>query len=86
MLHRAQKESFHQVGLLPAFTYKLLLELFPFGIIVNPDMKIVGSGDKFVDIWRGEDTFLYKPIEHFFTLRRPKGITFSWKNVRYKHF
>lgn len=81
MLHKAQKESFHQVGLFPALPCKLLLELFPFGIIVNPDMKILGSGDKFIDIWRGEDTFLNKSIEQFFTLRRPKGITFSWKNV-----
>ncbi|XP_023311275.1 soluble guanylate cyclase 89Db-like [Anoplophora glabripennis] len=69
------------LGLLPAFPCKMLLELFPFGIIMNPSMKIMGSGDKFIDIWRGEDTFLNKPIEHFFTLRRPKGISFSWKNT-----
>ncbi|KAJ8919156.1 hypothetical protein NQ315_012142 [Exocentrus adspersus] len=81
MLYKAQKESFHQDGLLPSFPCKLLLELFPFGIILNTEMKIMGSGDKFIDIWRGDDTFLNKPVEQFFSLRRPKGILFSWKNT-----
>lgn len=47
-------------------------------------MKIMGGGEKLVEIWRGEESFLNKPVIKYFKLRRPKGIPFNWKNVRIK--
>ncbi|KAJ8937791.1 hypothetical protein NQ318_012271 [Aromia moschata] len=81
MLYKARKESFHQEKLLAPFPCKILLELFPFGVILNPQMKIMGTGDKFIEIWRGTESFINKSIEQYFKLRRPKGIPFNWKNV-----
>lgn len=81
MKYKARKSSFSEITRLPAFECSLLLELFPFGIIINPDMNVVGIGEKLAEIWRGRSDVLNRPITSFFKLRRPKGITFSWKTV-----
>ncbi|KAJ8974759.1 hypothetical protein NQ317_019163 [Molorchus minor] len=82
MLHKAQKDSFHQVQLLSPFPCKMLLELFPFGIILNTEMRIMGCGDRFIEIWRGEEHFLNRPMGEYFEIRRPKGIPFTWKKCK----
>lgn len=65
------------------FPASLLLELFPFGFLINPSMKIMGAGEKLMDVWKGKDSLLGRSVTKHFRLRRPKGITFSWKNVKY---
>lgn len=80
MQYKAKKSSFNEIIRFSPFPCSLLLELFPFGIILNPEMNIMGIGEKLVEIWKGEDV-LNKPVSRFFKLRRPKGIIFSWKNV-----
>lgn len=76
-----KKEAHLEAKQLSAFPTSLLLELFPFGILINPDMIIMGVGEKLVEISKGRSTILGKPVTKFFSLRRPKGIPFTWKNV-----
>ena len=61
----------------------LLLRLFPFGVVVNKDMCILGVGGKLLQAWGNSSSILDKHVSEIFKLRRPKGITFSWGNVRY---
>lgn len=81
MQYKAKRTSFNEIKRFSPFPCSLLLELFPFGIIINPDMKIMGVGEKLAEIWSSKETFLSKSVGCYFKLRRPKGITFSWKNV-----
>lgn len=80
MQYKAKKKTFNEITRLSPFPCSLLLEFFPFGVIINPNMNLIGVGEKLAEIWRGKD-FLNKPVSSFFKLRRPKGIVFSWKNV-----
>lgn len=59
----------------------LLLKLFPFGILLNPDMHIVGCGEKILEVWTGKGSMLGEPVTKYFKVRRPKGIPFTWNNV-----
>ncbi|XP_063990825.1 uncharacterized protein LOC135169589 [Diachasmimorpha longicaudata] len=63
----------------------LLLKLFPFGIVVNPEMKLLGAGEKLLEAWGGSCSILNKHISEVFRLRRPTGVTFTWANVRFLH-
>ncbi|XP_076171822.1 soluble guanylate cyclase 89Da-like [Ptiloglossa arizonensis] len=64
---------------------KFLLRLFPFGVVINKDMHILGIGDKLFQAWGGNTSILDKHIMEVFKLRRPKGISFTWGNVMYLH-
>ncbi|XP_072375287.1 soluble guanylate cyclase 89Da-like [Diabrotica undecimpunctata] len=81
MLHKSRKESFHRSGLLKSFSSEILLELFPFCLIIDDQMHIVSTGKKFLEIWKGTEYFYDKPLTNYFKLRRPKGISFTWKNT-----
>lgn len=82
MRDRQRKESHLLSRQLSPFPCSLLLELFPFGIIINHKMQIMGGGEKLCEVWKGQGSFLGDPVTRYFQLRRPKGITFNWKNVR----
>lgn len=82
MRDRAKKESHLLARQLAAFPCSLLLELFPFGIIMNQSMLIMGGGEKLCEVWKGREHFLGQPVTKYFQLRRPKGIPFTWKNVK----
>ncbi|KOX70464.1 Soluble guanylate cyclase 89Da [Melipona quadrifasciata] len=62
-----------------------LLRLFPFGVVINKDMKILGAGDKLLQAWGGSSSILNKHVTDVFKVRRPKGISFTWGNVMYLH-
>ncbi|KAK9885018.1 hypothetical protein WA026_009245 [Henosepilachna vigintioctopunctata] len=79
---KAKKHSLRSCGQFTSFPCHLLLELFPFAIILNNEMKIIGGGKKLVEVWRKSDPFLNQPVIKYFKLRRPKGILFTWKNTR----
>lgn len=81
MRDRAKKESHLLTRQLAAFPCSLLLELFPFGIIINQSMLLMGGGEKLCEVWKGKEHFLGQPVTKYFQLRRPKGIPFTWKNV-----
>uniref|UniRef100_A0A0C9PMU3 guanylate cyclase n=2 Tax=Fopius arisanus TaxID=64838 RepID=A0A0C9PMU3_9HYME len=70
---------------LSPFCCTLLLRLFPFGVVMNPDMKLLGAGEKLVQAWGGSCSILNRQMTEVFKLHRPKGISFTWANVRFLH-
>ncbi|KAL6262140.1 hypothetical protein P5V15_007237 [Pogonomyrmex californicus] len=61
------------------------LRLFPFGVVMNKDMRILGTGDKLLQAWGGTSSILNRHVTEIFKLRRPKGISFTWGNIMYLH-
>ncbi|KAL0134164.1 hypothetical protein PUN28_001180 [Cardiocondyla obscurior] len=71
---------------LPPISCTFFLRLFPFGVVMNKDMRVLGAGDKLLQAWGGGTTsILNKHVTEIFKLRRPKGILFTWGNVMYLH-
>ncbi|XP_018377678.1 PREDICTED: soluble guanylate cyclase 89Da-like [Trachymyrmex cornetzi] len=70
---------------LPPISCTFFLRLFPFGVIMNKDMRILGVGDKLLQAWGGTTSILNRHVSEIFKLRRPKGIPFTWGNVMYLH-
>lgn len=70
----------------------VLLELFPFALILDHDMKIKGAGEKVFESWivqnpqKKPEVFIGSYVCDCFKLRRPKGITFNWSTVTQMHF
>lgn len=66
---------------------KILLELFPFAVILDHDMRITGAGEKIVETWilqnqnKNPRSFWGSYLVDLFKLRRPKGIMFDWRTV-----
>lgn len=66
---------------------KILLELFPFAVILDHDMRITGAGEKIVETWilqnqnKNPRSFWGSYLVDLFKLRRPKGIIFDWQTV-----
>lgn len=69
----------------------VLLELFPFAIILDQNMHIKRCGEKLLETWivqnphKKPEKFYNSVVTEFFKLRRPKGITFNWKTVTLMH-
>lgn len=65
----------------------VLLELFPFALILDHDMCITSAGEKIIETWilqnprKPPQLFLGSHITDIFKLRRPKGISFNWQTV-----
>lgn len=72
---------------LPDVDSSLLLELFPFAIILNEQMRITAAGEKLIESWmlnnvnRSPMEIMGGKVTDHFKLRRPTGITFTWENV-----
>lgn len=66
---------------LPPISCTFFLRLFPFGVVMNKEMRILGAGDKLLQAWGGTASILSKHVTEIFKLRRPKGISFTWGNV-----
>lgn len=77
----SRKAALSQIRHLAPFSCDLLLQLFPFAILITPDMVIAGAGEKLIQVCGGREKLLGKTVTKYFRLRRPKGIQFSWKNV-----
>lgn len=66
---------------------KILLELFPFAVILDHEMRITGAGEKIVETWilqnqnKNPRSFWGSQLVDLFKLRRPKGIVFDWQTV-----
>lgn len=69
----------------------VLLELFPFAIILDENMHIKRCGEKLLETWivqnphKKPEKFYNSVVTEYFKLRRPKGITFNWKTVTLMH-
>lgn len=65
----------------------ILLELFPFAIILDHEMHVKKCGEKLLETWLQQNpdtnakTFYNAVVTKHFKLRRPKGIQFNWKTV-----
>lgn len=65
----------------------VLLELFPFAIILDQEMRVKKCGEKLLETWilqnplKDTETFYNANVTKHFKLRRPKGIQFNWKTV-----
>lgn len=66
---------------------KILLELFPFAVILNREMRIVNAGEKILETWilqnqsKRPQSFWGSHLTDIFKLRRPKGIAFDWDTI-----
>ncbi|KAG5867251.1 hypothetical protein JTB14_012831 [Gonioctena quinquepunctata] len=83
MASKDGKSAAHNDRQLPSFSCDLLLELFPFAVIFNTSLTIVGCGGKLVEVAGGKEKLLGEQLTRYFKLRRPKGISFTWKNAFY---
>lgn len=87
-VHRRVHDS--QIKLGPVDS-SVLLQLFPFALIIDHNMKISGAGEKLVESWLVTQTnktgkeLLNAPVTDHFRLRRPKGINFCWHTVIHLH-
>ncbi|XP_031638478.1 soluble guanylate cyclase 89Db isoform X2 [Contarinia nasturtii] len=65
----------------------ILLELFPFAVILDHDMRISRAGEKILETWilqnpsRPPQSFWGSKLVDIFKLRRPKGIRVDWDIV-----
>lgn len=65
----------------------VLLELFPFALILDHDMCIQSAGEKVIETWilqnpnKPPQSFWGSRLVEIFKLRRPKGINFDWETV-----
>ncbi|KPJ02381.1 Soluble guanylate cyclase 89Db [Papilio xuthus] len=67
--------------LMPAIPASLLLQLFPFGVLLDRKMKILLAGEKLVAAWGGPSYRIMKsPVSEILRLRKPK-ISFTWDKV-----
>ncbi|XP_013142189.1 PREDICTED: soluble guanylate cyclase 89Db-like [Papilio polytes] len=67
--------------LLPAIPASLLLQLFPFGVLLDRKMRILLGGEKLVAAWGGPSYRILKsPVSEILRLRKPK-ISFTWDKV-----
>lgn len=88
MEKRVNREVHESQKHLSKIDSELLLQLFPFGLILDKNMKILGAGEKLTDAWssnnnnRSGQALLGAPLTDHFKLCRPKGIAFNWENVK----
>lgn len=65
----------------------ILLDLFPFAVILDHDVCIARAGEKIFETWllqnpsKPPDTFIGARLVDVFKLRRPKGIRVDWKTL-----
>ncbi|KAJ4439338.1 hypothetical protein ANN_07460 [Periplaneta americana] len=83
VLSRTGKHTHMERLTLPAVPCSMLMRLFPFGFAFSEDMRILAAGEKLLQVCgTSPDALLGQSVIDNFKLRRPRGIPFSWKNVR----
>lgn len=67
---------------LPSVSASVLLQLFPFGVLLDKNMKVISAGEKVIGAWGGpKESFLGQPVTDLFRVRRPKGAPFDFNSV-----
>lgn len=83
VLSRRNKRTNLERLTLPAVPSSILMRLFPFGLVFNESMIILAAGEKLRQVCRASPhALLGESVTDNFKLRRPRGIPFTWKNVR----
>lgn len=65
----------------------ILLELFPFAVVLDHNICIIRAGEKILETWilqnpsKLPETFWGSRLVDVFKLRRPKGIRVDWKTL-----
>lgn len=65
----------------------ILLELFPFAVILDHDMRITQAGEKILETWilqnpsKPPQSFWGSHLVDIFKLRRPKGLRVDWNTL-----
>lgn len=65
----------------------ILLELFPFAVVLDHNICISRAGEKILETWilqnpsKSPETFWGLRLVDVFKLRRPKGIRVDWKTL-----
>lgn len=65
----------------------ILLELFPFAVVCDHDMRITRAGEKILETWilqnpsKPPQSFWGSRLVDIFKLRRPKGLLVDWETV-----
>ena len=91
MANRVNIEPHPSQAALDKFDSNVLLELFPFAIILDENMHIVRTGEKVFETWIVQnptikpELFFNSLVTKYFKLRRPKGISFDWKTILQLH-
>ncbi|XP_030374686.1 soluble guanylate cyclase 89Db [Scaptodrosophila lebanonensis] len=73
---------------LPTVNLNVFLELFPFTIVLNHDMKITNAGEKIVETWilhnpgANPKRFIGSQVMDLFKCRRPKDTTITWETIQ----
>lgn len=69
----------------------ILLELFPFAVILDHDMCISQAGEKILETWilqnpsKPPTSFWGSRLNDIFKIRRPKGLRVDWSTVMQMH-
>jgi guanylate cyclase len=83
VLSRTDKRTHLERLTLPAVPCSVLMRLFPFGLVFNEHMCILAAGEKLLQVCgTSPHALLGQSVTDNFKLRRPRGIPFTWKNVR----
>ena len=83
ILSRSKKRTNLERLTLPPVPCSVLIRLFPFGLVFNEKMVILGAGEKLREVCgTSPKALIGESVTDNFKLRRPKGISFTWKNVR----
>lgn len=83
ILSRTNKRTNLERLTLPAVPCSVLMCLFPFGLVFNEKMVILAAGEKLREVCgTTPDALIGESVTDNFKLRRPRGILFTWKNVR----
>ncbi|XP_001943213.1 soluble guanylate cyclase 89Db [Acyrthosiphon pisum] len=81
----AAVHTFDRCLQLPSIPIGLLLRLFPFGVVINQDIRIMDAGEKLLSVWgaaTADDVRGHLLVQHL-VLRRPRDIPFTWTNLMY---
>lgn len=82
-----KKPEESQLGF-PNVTTELLLELFPFGILINKEVKISGYGEKLAEAFinanykEPPDVMIGSFVTEYFEIRRPLEIDFTFETLK----
>lgn len=83
ILSRKNKRTNLERLALPPVPCSVLMRLFPFGLVFNEKMIILAAGEKLREVCgTTPDALIGESVTDNFKLRRPRGIPFTWKNVR----
>lgn len=65
---------------LPTLSTSFLTDLFPYGIVFGPALRLLDAGQKLRNLFP-QKRIISCSIDKIFRVKRPKGLDFTWKNV-----